>query len=173
MTTCIYNRAVNRCCYYDFTAHLPLGGNDGSWSEFFLPLSLHSSWPVWLAAVSFGTQHRFIIRLATWTGSWVMWGRWLILIKQACLAKNLLNSMEAIGYSPNRHNHRLTRGYKPAYLSFFSSAWYIRSQESGTFWLLQGRLLLLLTLFLRLKLFLRTDWLLFSPLLVLVFFPVR
>lgn len=36
---------------------------------------------------------------------------------------------------------------------------------------MQGRLLLLLTLFLRVKLFLRTDWLLFSALLVVVLLP--
>lgn len=57
------------------------------------------------------------------------------------------------------------------YLSLFSSAWYILSQESGTFWLLQGRLLLLLTLFLRLKLLLRTGWLSLAPLLAGGFFP--
>uniref|UniRef100_A0A8C4GH58 DnaJ homolog subfamily C member 8 n=1 Tax=Dicentrarchus labrax TaxID=13489 RepID=A0A8C4GH58_DICLA len=47
-----------------------------------------------------------------------------------------------------------------------SSSWYILSQESGTFWLLQGRLLLLLTLFLRVKLLRRTDWLFLFPILV-------
>lgn len=60
---------------------------------------------------------------------------------------------------------------QPPYLSLFSSSWYSLSHESGTFWVLQGRLLLLLTLFLRVKLFLRTDWLLFSTLLVVVLFP--
>lgn len=58
------------------------------------------------------------------------------------------------------------------FLSLFSSAWYALSQESGTFWLLQGRLLLLLLmLFLRVKLLLRTDWLLLAPLLAEVLFP--
>lgn len=63
------------------------------------------------------------------------------------------------------------RSCEPPYLSLFSSSWYILSQESGTFWLLQGRLLLLLTLFLRVKLFLRTDWLFLPPLLVVALFP--
>lgn len=56
--------------------------------------------------------------------------------------------------------------YVCVYLSLFSSAWYTLSQESGTFWLLQGRLLLLPMLFLRLKLPLRTDWLLVASLFV-------
>lgn len=56
-------------------------------------------------------------------------------------------------------------------LSLCRSSWYSLSQESGTFWLLEGRLLLLLTLFLRVKLLLRTDWLPFVPLLVDVRVP--
>lgn len=65
------------------------------------------------------------------------------------------------------------RSCEPPYLSLFSSSWYILSQESGTFWpLLQGRLLLLLTLCRRVKLLLRTCWLFLAPRLVDGFFPI-
>lgn len=67
--------------------------------------------------------------------------------------------------------HFWNRSTESPYLSLFSSAWYTLSQESGTFWLLQGRLLLLLMLFLRAKLLLRTDWLLLAPLLLEALFP--
>ena len=69
----------------------------------------------------------------------------------------------------SRRKHQLE--HVATHLSLFSSAWYTRSQESGTFWLLQGRLLLLLMLDLRVKLLLRTDSLLLATLLLGALFP--
>lgn len=54
---------------------LPAGGSGGSWSEFFWPTSLRSSWPVWLAVVSLSKhQTGGNIRCDTWASSWYMPG---------------------------------------------------------------------------------------------------
>lgn len=85
----IFWQAVHFCCYFDFTAHLPSGGSGGSWSEFFWPTSLRSSWPVCLAVVSFGIHHRGNIRAWHMGKQLIHVRNSLILIKQICLAKCL------------------------------------------------------------------------------------
>lgn len=135
------------------------------------------------------------IRNDTRASSLFMWGAALSSLSQVCLAKSLSwttrqvteyfitlrkvwTQLKIIRLTKKTSDFFLAmngyvwiRSCEPPYLSLFSSSWYIRSQESGTFWLLQGRLLLLLTLCRRVKLLLRTDWLFLAPLLVEGFFP--